>query len=71
MTAPSVLHIFPAQPELDRTQSAEPFLRTNRIVEINKRAYSFLNKVYRDPVVLYGRLSEPAVKTFGFEHPVE
>lgn len=36
MTAPSVSHIFPAHPKLDRTQPAEPFLRTFRIVEINE-----------------------------------
>lgn len=35
-TAPSVSHIIPAQPELDRTQPAEPILRTFRIVKINE-----------------------------------
>ena len=36
MTAPSVSHILPAQPELDRTQPAEPFFRTFSIVKIYK-----------------------------------
>ena len=36
MTAPSVSHIFPAHPKLDRTQPAKTFLRTFCIVEINK-----------------------------------
>ena len=36
LTAPSVSHILPAHPELDRTQPAEPFLWTFRIVEINE-----------------------------------
>ena len=36
MTAPSVSHIFPAHPELDRTKPSKTFLRTFRIVEINK-----------------------------------
>lgn len=36
MTAPSVSHILPAHPELDRTKPAKPFLRTFGIVEINK-----------------------------------
>ena len=36
LTAPSVSHIFPAQPELDRTQPSEPFLRTFSIVKIYK-----------------------------------